>query len=480
MAFLNDNFLKLKAGYLFPEIGRRVKAFCDANPEAAKRLIRCGIGDVTEPLPQAAIVAMHKAVDEMAARETFKGYGPEQGYDWLRAAIAKNDFRDHGCDVADDEIFVSDGTKCDTGNILDILGAKNKIAISDPVYPVYVDTNVMAGHTGEANEAGTYAKLVYLPCKPGNGFIPEPPKKHVDVIYLCSPNNPTGAAANRPQLEAWVKYALEHKAVILFDAAYEAYITDRPDDDSSGATGLKKLFQLVQKQGHLTYSDINDAFFQETISPEELDKIFTKLRERNIEITDTAEVGVAKNKLPHSIYEIPGARECAIEFRSCSKNGGFTGVRCAYTVVPKSLNAQTKAGEFKPLHPLWARRQTTKFNGVSYIVQRGAEALYSPDGKAQVRGLIEHYLGNAKVLRDGARRAGLKVFGGVNAPYIWVRAPKGITSWQAFDRILNEANVVITPGSGFGSKGEGYFRISAFNSRANAEEVARRLQELKW
>ena len=434
MAFFNDNYLKLKAGYLFPEISRRVKAFCDANPEAAKRLIRCGIGDVTEPLPAAVITAMHKAVDEMAARETFRGYGPEQGYEWLRAAIAQNDFRDRGCDVADDEIFVSDGTKCDTGNILDILGAKNKIAISDPVYPVYVDTNVMAGHTGEANEAGTYARLVYLPCKPSNGFIPDPPKKHVDVIYLCSPNNPTGAAANRPQLEAWVKYALEHKSVILFDAAYEAYITDA--------------------------------------------------------------------NLPHSIYEIPGARECAIEFRSCSKNGGFTGVRCAYTVVPKSLNAQTKSGEFKPLHPLWARRQTTKFNGVSYIVQRGAEALYSMEGKAQVRGLIEHYLGNAKVLRDGAKKAGLKVFGGVNAPYIWVRTPKSGTgvspvriesethgrdaratnsaSWQAFDKILNEANVVITPGSGFGSKGEGYFRISAFNSRANAGEVARRLQELKW
>ncbi len=434
MAFLNDNYLKLKAGYLFPEISRRVKAFCDVNPEAAKRLIRCGIGDVTEPLPQAVIAAMHKAVDEMAARETFKGYGPDQGYDWLRAAIAQNDFRDRGCDVADDEIFVSDGTKCDTGNILDILGAKNKIAISNPVYPVYVDTNVMAGHTGEANEAGAYAKLVYLPCKASNGFIPEPPKKHVDVIYLCSPNNPTGAAANRPQLEAWVKYALEHKSVILFDAAYEAYITDP--------------------------------------------------------------------NLPHSIYEIPGARECAIEFRSFSKNGGFTGVRCAYMVVPKSLDAQTKSGEFKPLHPLWARRQTTKFNGVSYIVQRGAEALYSMEGKAQVRGLIEHYLGNAKVLRAGARKAGLKVFGGVNAPYIWVRAPKSGTgvspvriesethgrdaratnsaSWQAFDKILGEANVVITPGSGFGSKGEGYFRISAFNSRANAGEVARRLQDLKW
>ena len=418
MAFLNDNYLKLKAGYLFPEIGRRVKAFCESNPAAAGRLIRCGIGDVTEPLPPAVIAAMHKAVDEMAARDTFKGYGPEQGYDWLRHAIAQNDFRSRGCDVADDEIFVSDGTKCDTGNILDILGAKNKIAISDPVYPVYVDTNVMTGHTGDAKplraatSASTYAKLVYLPCKPSNGFIPEPPKRRVDVIYLCSPNNPTGAAANRPQLEAWVKYALDHKAIILFDAAYEAYITDA--------------------------------------------------------------------NLPHSIYEIPGARECAIEFRSCSKNGGFTGVRCAFTVVPKTLTAQTKSGEFKPLHPLWARRQTTKFNGVSYIVQRGAEALYSLDGKAQVRGLIDHYLGNAKVLRDGAKKAGLKVFGGVNAPYIWVRAPRGVTSWQVFDKILNEANVVITPGSGFGSRGEGYFRISAFNSRDNAVEVARRLQELKW
>ena len=297
MALLNDNYLKLKAGYLFPEIGRRVKAFCDANPAAAARLIRCGIGDVTEPLPAAVVVAMHQAVDEMAVRGTFKGYGPEQGYEWLRGTIAKNDFRDKGMDIADDEIFVSDGSKCDCGAILDILGSKNKIAISDPVYPVYVDTNVMAGHTGDANDAGAYAKLVYLPCKPSNGFIPEPPKKHVDVIYLCSPNNPTGAAATREQLEAWVKYALEHKSVILFDAAYEAYIT---------------------------------------------------------------EPGI-----PHSIYEIPGARDCAIEFRSFSKNGGFTGTRCAFTVVPKSLNAYTKTGEAKPLHPLWNRRMTTKFNGVS-------------------------------------------------------------------------------------------------------------------
>lgn len=412
MAQLNDNYLKLKAGYLFPEIARRVKAFCDANPQAAHRLIRCGIGDVTEPLPPAVVAALHKAVDEMAERASFRGYGPEQGYDFLRAAIAKNDFRDKGLDVADDEVFVSDGSKCDCGNILDVLGSKNKIAISDPVYPVYVDTNVMAGHTGEANEAGAYAKLVYLPCRPSNGFVPEPPKKHVDIVYLCSPNNPTGAAATRDQLAAWVKYALEHKSIILFDAAYEAYISDPA--------------------------------------------------------------------IPHSIYEIPGARECAIEFRSFSKNGGFTGVRCAYTVVPKTLLAATRAGEMKPLHPLWNRRSATKFNGVSYIVQRAAEALYSDEGKTQVKALIEHYMGNAAVLRKGAKKAGLKVFGGENAPYIWVRTPKGVTSWQTFDKILGEANVVITPGSGFGSKGEGFFRISAFNSRANAEEVARRLQELKW
>lgn len=412
MAFLNDNYLKLKAGYLFPEIGRRVKAFTDANPEAAKRLIRCGIGDVTEPLPPAVIAALHAAVDEMADSATFKGYGPEQGYDFLRTAIAQNDYRAHGLDVADDEIFVSDGSKCDCGAILDILGDRNIVAISDPVYPVYVDTNVMVGHTGDADQSGAYAGLVYLPCTAQNGFIPEPPKEHVDVIYLCSPNNPTGAAATRPQLEAWVKYALTNQAIILFDAAYEAYIS---------------------------------------------------------------EPGI-----PHSIYEIPGARECAIEFRSFSKNGGFTGTRCAFTVVPKTLFASTATGEAKPLHPLWSRRMTTKFNGVSYIVQRAAAALYSPEGKAQVRALIGHYMGNAKVLVAGAKAAGLTVFGGVNAPYIWVGTPAGFTSWQAFDKILHDANVVITPGSGFGSKGEGWFRVSAFNSRANAEEVSRRIQALKW
>ena len=412
MALLNENYLKLKAGYLFPEIGRRVKAFTDANPEAAKRLIRCGIGDVTEPLPQAVVTAMHQAVDEMAVRSTFKGYGPEQGYEWLRSAIAENDFRSRGIEVADDEIFVSDGSKCDCGAILDILGDANRLAITDPVYPVYVDTNVMAGHTGDADATGAYAGIHYLPCTAQNGFVPEPPKEPVDVIYLCSPNNPTGATASRAQLEAWVKYALAHNAILLFDAAYEAYIDDPT--------------------------------------------------------------------VPRSIYETPGARECAIEFRSFSKNGGFTGVRCAFTVVPKSLMASTKSGEKRPLHPLWSRRMTTKFNGVSCIVQRAAAALYTPEGKAQVKALVEHYMGNAKLLVAGAKAAGHTVFGGVNAPYIWVSAPKGFTSWQAFDRILGEANVVITPGSGFGSNGEGWFRVSAFNSRANAEEVSRRLQALKW
>lgn len=412
MAYLNENYLKLKSGYLFPEIARRVNTFCQSNPEAAKRLIRCGIGDVTEPLPAAVITAMHKAVDEVARRETFRGYGPEQGYEFLRKAIAQNDYRDRGIEIGDDEIFVSDGSKCDCGNILDIFGHQNRIAVMDPVYPVYVDTNVMAGHTGPADGAGSYSGLVYLPCTAENGFVPEVPGEKVDLIYLCYPNNPTGATATREQLAAWVNYAVANRAIILYDAAYEAYISDP--------------------------------------------------------------------SVPRSIYEIAGGRDCAIEFRSFSKNGGFTGIRCAFTVVPKSLQAATSEGKWMSLHPLWQRRMSTKFNGVSYPVQRGAEALYTPEGKEQVRGLIQHYMGNAQVLRKGAKAAGLNVYGGVNAPYIWVQTPPGMTSWQAFDRILNQANVVITPGSGFGSKGEGYFRISAFNSRANAEEVARRLQALKW
>jgi LL-diaminopimelate aminotransferase len=412
MAYLNDHYLKLKAGYLFPEIGRRVRVFCEQNPEAAQRVIRCGIGDVTEPLPPAAIAALHRAVDEMGRRETFRGYGPEQGYEFLRSAIAQNEYRDRGLDIADDEIFVSDGSKCDCGNILDILGSRNRIAVMDPVYPVYVDTNVMVGHTGPADDGGAYAGLIYLPCTPENGFVAPPPRKKADVVYLCFPNNPTGAVATRAQLTRWVDYALKRQALLLFDAAYEAYIADPT--------------------------------------------------------------------LPRSIYEIPGARECALEFRSFSKHGGFTGVRCAYTVVPKTLLAATRDGQRTPLHPLWLRRSTTKFNGVSYLVQRAAEALYTPEGKTEVRQLIDHYMGNAKVLREGAKAAGLSVFGGENAPYIWVRTPAGLTSWQAFDKILTEANVVITPGSGFGKQGEGYFRISSFNSRANAEEVARRLQALRW
>jgi len=307
---------------------------------------------------------------------------------------------------------VSDGSKCDCGNILDILGAQNRVAIPDPVYPVYVDTNVMAGHTGDADASGAYAGLVYLACSEANGFVAEPPREHVDVIYLCFPNNPTGAVATRVQLAAWVAYAREHQSLILFDAAYEAYISDPA--------------------------------------------------------------------LPRSIYEIPGARECAIEFRSFSKNGGFTGTRCAFIVVPKTLLASTASGERRPVHPLWARRHTTKFNGVSYIVQRGAEALYTDEGKAQVAALIAHYMGNAAILREAARRVGWRVYGGENAPYIWVSTPPGATSWETFDRMLNEANVVITPGSGFGAMGEGWFRISAFNSRANAEEVARRITAIAW
>jgi LL-diaminopimelate aminotransferase len=410
MAYLNDNYLKLQAGYLFPEIARRVREFCAANPDAAERVIRCGIGDVTEPLPAAAIAAMHKAVDELGVRETFRGYGHEQGYEFLRSKIAEIDYRERGVEIADDEIFLSDGSKCDCGFILDILGDQNKIAITDPVYPVYVDTNVMAGHTGPANEDGGYEGITYLPCRAENNFVPEPPREHVDLVYLCFPNNPTGAVASCAQLVRWVDYAHKHEAILLFDAAYEGYISD----------------------------------------PE----------------------------IPHSIFEIPGARDCAIEFRSFSKTGGFTGVRCGFTVMPKTLLARTEGGQKLPLHPLWHRRWSTKANSVSYPVQRGAEALYSAEGREQVRALIEHYMGNARILRDAAMRAGLQVFGGANAPYIWVKTPDGLTSWQMFDRMLQDLNVVITPGSGFGSEGEGYARISAFNSRANAEEVARRLQTL--
>lgn len=412
MATINENYLKLKAGYLFPEIARRVKKFTDENPDAAQNVIRCGIGDVTEPLPQAAIDALKKATDELSDRSTFRGYGPEQGYDFLREAVAQNEYAARGLDISADEIFISDGSKCDTANILDIFGNDNKIAITDPVYPVYVDTNVMAGHTGQADEGGAYEGIEYLPCTAENDFVASPPSVPVDIIYLCFPNNPTGAVATREQLQEWVAYARANDAIIFYDAAYGDYISD--------------------------------------------------------------------DSVPRSIYEIEGARDCAIEFRSFSKSGGFTGVRCALTVVPKSLTGKTKSGEDVAIHPLWSRRSSTKFNGVSYPIQRAAEALYSDEGKAQVKALIEHYMGNARILRETAQELGLKVWGGVHAPYIWIAAPNGLSSWDVFDKMLGEANVVVTPGSGFGKQGEGYFRVSAFNSRANVEEVARRLKALQW
>jgi LL-diaminopimelate aminotransferase len=404
MVQVNDNFLKLKAGYLFPEIGRRVSAFCDANPDA--NVIKLGIGDVTEPLPPAIAEAIHKAVDEMSNRETFRGYGPEQGYDFLRAAIAENDFRSRGCDVADDEIFVSDGSKCDTGNILDIFGTDNVVAITDPVYPVYVDTNVMCGRTGEADDDGRYAGLVYIPVTAENDFTPALPDQKVDLIYLCYPNNPTGTVASKETLKQWVDYAKANDSIILYDAAYEAFITD----------------------------------------PE----------------------------IPHSIYEIEGARDVAIEFRSFSKNAGFTGTRCAFTVVPKSLSGKTSTGESTDIHPIWNRRHCTKFNGVSYPIQRGAEAAYSDDGKAQIGDLVSFYLENARLLREGLTAAGITVYGGVNAPYVWLKTPGGLSSWDFFDRLLDRGHLVGTPGSGFGAAGEGYFRLSAFNSRANVEEAVER------
>jgi LL-diaminopimelate aminotransferase len=410
MATINENYLKLKAGYLFPEIARRVNTFAAANPDAA--IIRLGIGDVTEPLPEACRTAMIQAVNDMGDRTTFKGYGPEQGYPWLREKIAAQDFHARGCDIAADEIFISDGSKCDTGNILDIFGDDNAIAVTDPVYPVYVDTNVMAGHTGIANDQGEYGGLVYLPINAENNFTAPIPDQKVDLIYLCFPNNPTGAVATKAHLQAWVDYARTHDSIIFFDAAYEAFIT----------------------------------------AP----------------------------SIPHSIFEIPGARDCAIEFRSFSKNAGFTGTRCALTVVPKTLKAKTSDGTTVELWPLWNRRQSTKFNGVSYIVQRGAEAVYSPAGQQQTQALIQFYLENATIIRNQLSAAGFQVYGGVNAPYVWVKTPKGLSSWDFFDQLLNTCHVVGTPGSGFGAAGEGYFRISAFNSRDNVNQaMARITQNLK-
>ncbi|MDD5176993.1 MAG: LL-diaminopimelate aminotransferase [Sterolibacterium sp.] len=408
MTYINEHYLKLAAGYLFPEIGRRVKAFCDANPSA--NVIRMGIGDVTEPLAPAVTQAMHAAVDELAVRSSFKGYGPEQGYDFLREAIAKNDYHARGAEVDADEIFVSDGSKCDSGNILDIFGEDNVIAVLDPVYPVYVDTNVMAGHTGPADASGRYGGLVYLPVTADNDFVPELPKQKVDLIYLCYPNNPTGVVATKEMLKRWVEYAQRNGSVILYDAAYEAFITDPA--------------------------------------------------------------------IPHSIYEIDGAREVAIEFRSFSKTAGFTGARCAFTVIPTDLKGKARDGREISIHSLWNRRHCTKFNGVSYPVQRGAAAIYSPEGKRQVQETIDFYLANARVVREALTKLGLQVYGGVNAPYVWLKTPGNLSSWDFFDRLLHEAHLVGTPGSGFGACGEGYFRLSAFNSRANVEAAVRRFAKI--
>lgn len=409
MINVNENYFKLQAGYLFPEIGRRVSAFAAANPDAP--IIKLGIGDVTEPLAPAVIEAMHNAVDEMSRAESFRGYdGDGVGYEFLRNAIVENDFRSRGVELDISEVFASDGAKCDTGNFQEIFALGNVIAVTDPVYPAYVDTNVMAGRTGVGIDSGGYEGIVYMPCTAENGFVPDLPQQDVDLIYLCFPNNPTGAVASKEQLEKWVDYARRRKAIILFDAAYEAFISD-PD-------------------------------------------------------------------IPHSIYEIEGAKEVAVEFRSFSKTAGFTGVRCGYTVVPKELKAYNADGSVADVNALWNRRQCTKFNGVSYITQVGAAAVYSEEGKVQVQRTIDLYMSNAAAMRDSLEKLGYTVYGGINAPYIWLRTPDGVGSWKFFDLLLEKANVVGTPGAGFGAAGEGYFRLSAFNDPKKVAEAMDRLAKI--
>jgi LL-diaminopimelate aminotransferase len=409
MALINENYLKLQAGYLFPEIGRRVSEFMAANPD--RKVIKMGIGDVTKPLSPSIIKAFHEGVEEMANGETFRGYGPEQGYTFLRKAIAENAYRKNGVDISADEIFVSDGSKSDTGNIQDIFGDDNKIAICDPSYPVYVDTTVMAGKTGACKANGHYNGIIYMPCTVENNFIPDFPEIAPDLIFLCYPNNPTGTVATKAELKKWVDYALENKSIILFDAAYEAFITD---DD-----------------------------------------------------------------IPHSIYEIEGAKKVAIEFRSFSKTAGFTGTRCAYTVVPEELEAYGTDGKSYPVKPLWNRRQSTKFNGVSYPVQKAAAATFSEEGAKEVAETIAYYLGNAKIMRESLHKIGYEVYGGENSPYVWVKTKNGMSSWDFFDKVLNKTNIVGTPGSGFGPAGEGYFRFSAFADRENVIEAMERIKNLK-
>ena len=406
MARINDSYLKLKSGYLFPEIGRRVAAFATENPEA--KIIRLGIGDVTEALVPAVVEAFHQGIDDLAKASTFHGYGPEQGYSWLAERIIKKAYLPLGVELKNNELFISDGSKCDSSNILDIFDLSNKVAICDPVYPVYNDTNVMVGRTGEADEKGYYSGITYLPCTEENNFTPAFPEKRVDIIYLCYPNNPTGTVATKAELQGWVDYAIANESIILFDAAYEAFIT---------------------------------------------------------------EPGI-----PHSIYEISGAKKCAIEFRSFSKTAGFTGVRCGITVIPEELMATDATGANFSLNALWNRRQGTKFNGVSYPVQRAAAAVYTDEGWEQVTKVINYYLENARLIKSGLEELGITCYGGVNAPYIWLKTPDGMGSWQFFDKLLNDCHVVGTPGSGFGPSGEGYFRLSAFGSRENVLEAISRLR----
>lgn len=397
MSLINENFLELQDSYLFSTIAKKVAKFTKENPD--KKLIKLGIGDVTKPIVPAVLDAMHKAVDEIGTQEGFKGYGPEQGYEFLRNAIVENDYKSRGVEIEPDEVFVSDGAKCDCGNIVDIFGKDNKVAITDPVYPVYLDTNIMSGR-----------EVIYLPVTAENNFVPELPKEKVDMIYLCFPNNPTGTILNKEKLKKWVDYAKENQSIILYDAAYEAFITEK--------------------------------------------------------------------EIPHSIYEVEGAKEVAIEFKSYSKTAGFTGVRCAYVVIPKALKGYTKKGEEVILNKLWNRRTCTKFNGVSYVVQRAAEATYSKEGKKQIKENINYYLENAKIIKQGLEEAGFTCYGGVNSPYIWLKVPEGMTSWDFFDELLEKANVVGTPGSGFGPHGEGYFRLTAFNTKENTLEAIERIKNM--
>ena len=409
MSYINENFLNLQESYLFSTIAKKVAKYVENNPN--KNIIKLGIGDVTRPIVPACVEAMHKAIDEMGTANGFKGYGPEQGYEFLREAIVENDYQRRGINIKKDEIFISDGAKCDCGNIVDIFSEDNKVAITDPVYPVYLDTNVMSGRSGKFEaKASKYENIIYLPITEENDFKPELPKEKVDMIYLCFPNNPTGTVLSKEELKKWVDYASKNNSIILYDSAYEAFITEE--------------------------------------------------------------------NIPHSIYEIEGAKDVAIEFKSFSKNAGFTGVRCAYVVIPKELKGFSKDGKECGINKLWNRRTCTKFNGVSYIVQRGAEATFSERGKEEIKENINYYMENAKIIKQGLEEAGFKVYGGVNSPYVWLKVPKNISSWEFFDKLLEEVNIVGTPGSGFGPSGEGYFRLTAFGTRENTIEAMKRIK--KW